>query len=98
MMPCSFDNQEMRWAVNLRKHTIEEAWNGEKFEDFRNYLRAACPDCENQRACMGGCPIRPEIVLCKKKVLYYQVAEKLSRKGRTDIAHIIVWAESNLRF
>ncbi|MCM1046497.1 MAG: SPASM domain-containing protein [Candidatus Gastranaerophilales bacterium] len=69
MMPCSFDNQEMRWAVDLRKHTIEEAWNSEKFEDFRNHLRAACPDCENRRACMGGCPIRPEIVLCKKKAL-----------------------------
>ncbi len=69
MMPCSFDNQEMRWAVDLRKYTIKEAWNSTKFEEFRNYFRTACPDCENQRLCMGGCPIRPEIVICKKKAV-----------------------------
>jgi len=69
MMPCSFDNQEMRWAVDLRKYTIKEAWNSREFEDFRNYFRAACPDCEDRRACMGGCPIRPEIVLCERKQL-----------------------------
>lgn len=70
MMPCSFDNQEMRWAVDLRKHTIEEAWNSAKFEEFRNYFRTACPGCEKQRVCMGGCPIRPEIVACRKKAEY----------------------------
>lgn len=68
IMPCSFDNQEMRWAVDLREYTIEEAWNSRKFEDFRNCFRMACPDCENYRTCMGGCPIRPEIVLCEKKL------------------------------
>lgn len=68
IMPCSFDNQEMRWTVDLREYTIEEAWNSRKFEDFRNCFRMACPDCENHRACMGGCPIRPEIVLCEKKL------------------------------
>ncbi|MBD5485147.1 MAG: SPASM domain-containing protein [Lachnospiraceae bacterium] len=68
MMPCSFDNQEMRWAVDLREYTIKEAWNSAKFEEFRDHFRTACHDCENQRLCMGGCPIRPEIVICKKKV------------------------------
>lgn len=67
MMPCSFDNQEMRWAVDLREYTIKEAWNSAKFEEFRDYFRTACPDCKNQRLCMGGCPIRPEIVICQKK-------------------------------
>lgn len=69
MMPCSFDNQEMRWAVDLRKYTIKEAWNSTQFENFRDYFRTACPDCENRLSCMGGCPIRPEIVVCKKKAL-----------------------------
>lgn len=67
MLPCSFDNQEQRWAVDLRKHTIKEAWESDTFEQFRNYFRKACPSCEKREQCMGGCPIRPEIVLCEKK-------------------------------
>lgn len=66
MMPCSVDNQEMR-TVNLKKHTIKEAWNSAKFEEFRDYFRTACHDCESWRLCMGGCLIRPEIVICKKR-------------------------------
>lgn len=67
MLPCSFDNQELRWAVSLRDHTIEEAWNSEPFGNFRSILRNACPGCPKRASCMGGCPIRPEIVLCKEK-------------------------------
>lgn len=70
MLPCSFDNQEQRWAVNLRTHSVEEAWNSETFEDFRNHFRRACPACMARQKCMGGCPIRPEIVLCREKDLY----------------------------
>lgn len=70
MLPCSFDNQEQRWAVNLRTYSVEEAWNGETFEDFRNHFRRACPACMARQKCMGGCPIRPEIVLCREKDLY----------------------------
>lgn len=69
MMPCSFDNQDMRWAVDIRKCTIEEAWKSREFEDFRVKLKTACPDCAMHESCMGGCPIRPEIVLCDKKVV-----------------------------
>lgn len=64
MMPCSFDNQDMRWAVDLRSHTIAEAWKSKEFEEFRSCLREACPGCGKRGLCMGGCPIRPEIVLC----------------------------------
>ncbi len=67
MLPCSFDNQEQRWAVDLRTHTIREAWESPTFEDFRNRLRNACPDCEKRDLCMGGCPVRPEIVLCRDR-------------------------------
>ena len=67
MMPCSFDNQEMRWAVDLRQYTIAEAWNSREFEDFRTYFKRACPDCTERVHCMGGCPIRPQIVLCDRR-------------------------------
>ena len=64
MLPCSFDNQSKRWAVDLRSHTIQEAWVSSVFEDFRRYFRQSCPDCEHRSACMGGCPICREVVLC----------------------------------
>lgn len=67
MMPCSFDNQEKRWAVDLRSHTIEEAWRSSEFEDFRTYFKKSCPKCTLRASCMGGCPIKPEIVLCDKR-------------------------------
>ncbi len=67
LLPCSFDNQEQRWAVDLRTHSVKEAWDSDKFEDFRNHFRKACPHCEKRNSCLGGCPIRPEIVLCDGK-------------------------------
>lgn len=63
-LPCSFDNQEMRWAYDISNDTIQNAWNSQQFEDFRNHFRTSCPGCEKRNACMGGCPIRPQIVLC----------------------------------
>lgn len=72
MMPCSFDNQELRWSVDLRNSTIQDAWFSTEFEEFRNQLKYACPECTHRSDCMGGCPICPEIVLCdatdKRKV------------------------------
>ena len=67
MMPCSFDNQRQKWAVDLRKFSISEAWKSRQFDNFRNRLRDACPGCSRQSICLGGCPICPEIVLCERK-------------------------------
>ena len=67
MMPCSFDNRNKRWAVSLRDNSIKQAWDSNQFENFRNLLRNACPDCAERAKCMGGCPICPEIVLCSKR-------------------------------
>ena len=53
MMPCSFDNEDMRWAVDLKKHTIKEAWMSSQFEDFRSRLKTSCPKCTERRFCMG---------------------------------------------
>ena len=64
MVPCSFD-QEKKYEVSLKEMTIEEAWNSEPFERFRNKMRGACPGCEKKELCMGGCPLMPEIVFCK---------------------------------
>lgn len=65
MLPCSFD-QERRYGVSLRDHSIQEAWNSPPFEAFRAPLRAACPECPQREVCMGGCPLKPEIVLCRR--------------------------------
>lgn len=67
LLPCSFDNQAQRWAVDLAKYTIEDAWNSDTFDDFRNHFIHSCPNCKKRTSCMGGCPIVPEIVLCDKK-------------------------------
>lgn len=66
MVPCSFD-QEKKYEVSLRAMTIEEAWNSEPFERFRDRMRGACPDCDKKALCMGGCPLMPEIVFCDRK-------------------------------
>jgi radical SAM protein with 4Fe4S-binding SPASM domain len=66
MTPCSFD-QSAEYGVSLRDHTIEEAWASDKFKRFRDHLRTSCPSCQNRNECMGGCPLKPEIVLCKKE-------------------------------
>lgn len=67
LLPCSFDNQAQRWAVDLAKNTITEAWESDIFEDFRNHFVQSCLGCKHRTKCMGGCPIVPEIVLCKDK-------------------------------
>jgi radical SAM protein with 4Fe4S-binding SPASM domain len=63
-LPCSFDNQDLRWAYDISNDTIRNAWYSPQFEDFRNHFRRACPGCDKRDSCMGGCPIRPQIVLC----------------------------------
>ena len=63
MVPCSFD-QEKKYQVSLRDMTIDEAWNSEPFEKFRDKMRGACKGCPKYELCMGGCPLMPEIVFC----------------------------------
>lgn len=66
MVPCSFD-QDKNYSVDLRTMTIEEGWNSREFDRFRSILQTACPDCQKRELCMGGCPLMPQIVLCKEK-------------------------------
>lgn len=67
MLPCSFDNQDMRWAYDISNDTILNAWNSKPFEDFRNHFRKSCSSCNKQGECRGGCPIRRQIVLCDRE-------------------------------
>ena len=71
MTPCSFD-QRKQYITQLSGGdgpgmTISEAWNSEPFARFRKKLKGACPTCKSSSLCMGGCPLMPEIVLCKRK-------------------------------
>lgn len=66
MLPCSFD-QSQQYAVDLNQASMAAAWNGPQFEAFRQKLRLACPDCSQREACMGGCPLFPDIVLCQEE-------------------------------
>lgn len=66
-MPCSFGNQDPKYFVSLKNHTIQEAWDGEVFERFRNSLRHSCASCHSRAACAGGCPICRGIVICNRQ-------------------------------
>jgi radical SAM protein with 4Fe4S-binding SPASM domain len=66
-LPCSFDNQDLRWAFSLTEGTIQEAWNSPQFDNFRDSMRHSCPGCKDRPACMGGCPIKRQIVLCNRE-------------------------------
>ena len=64
-LPCSFDNQDKKYAVQLSDTvSIETAWNSDVFNRFRNSLRNSCKDCKQRELCMGGCPLRNDVVLC----------------------------------
>lgn len=66
--PCSFDNQDKIYAYQMDKnHGVIDAWNSEQFERFRSHLRNSCPNCSKRNECMGGCPLRKNIVLCNDK-------------------------------
>lgn len=66
MMPCSFGNQDRKWYVSLRNHTIKEAWNSDVFERFRYSLRHSCEGCKDRSCCAGGCPIVNQVTLCER--------------------------------
>ena len=65
MTPCSFD-QDLKWSYDLKGSSIEEAWESRPFEAFRTILKTSCPGCREQANCLGGCPIKREIVLCDR--------------------------------
>lgn len=65
-LPCSFDNQDMKWAVDIANNSIQFAWDSAEFNDFRSHFTNSCPNCHNRLSCYGGCPIRRQTVLCDR--------------------------------
>lgn len=66
-LPCSFDNQDLKWAYDISNDSIQNAWDSAQFEDFRSHFKGSCGSCPSRHECKGGCPIRREIVLCGKE-------------------------------
>jgi radical SAM protein with 4Fe4S-binding SPASM domain len=66
MSPCSFDREE-KYGVSLRDDTIRNVWNSSQFEKFRRSLRWSCQECADREFCMGGCPLVPEVTLCRRE-------------------------------
>lgn len=67
-LPCSFDNQEMKWAYDISNDTIMNAWNSTQFNEFRSHFHNSCPNCPNRTSCYGGCPIRRSTVVCAREI------------------------------
>jgi len=65
MTPCSFD-QQYQWGLSLKKYSLKEVWESKSFESFRSTQKMSCPECDKKADCLGGCPIKKEIVLCTK--------------------------------
>ncbi|MBR6688572.1 MAG: radical SAM protein [Clostridia bacterium] len=72
MTPCSFDVKK-KYGIDLNNNTIEQGWESKQFEEFRSIFKNACPKCNYQKLCLGGCPLYKEIVLCKKRVNEYDI-------------------------
>lgn len=66
MMPCSFANQDSSYFIDLKQHSIQDAWDSEIFENFRNHFKISCPDCKDRENCSGGCPIVNQTTLCNR--------------------------------
>ncbi len=65
MYPCSFE-KDPDFGIDLYEHSLEEAWNGVKFNEFRDRFKSGCGGCPRRSSCFGGCPVVPEITLCGK--------------------------------
>jgi radical SAM protein with 4Fe4S-binding SPASM domain len=66
-LPCSFD-QEWRWGVPLTERIgIQDAWDSDTFDNFRDSFRTSCKGCKDVVECKGGCPIKKQVVLCDRK-------------------------------
>lgn len=66
-LPCSFDNQQQKYAVDIKEAGgIQKVWESKEFDRIREKFNCACMDCENRQNCLGGCPLMNNIQLCDK--------------------------------
>jgi len=66
LYPCSFE-QDPRCGVPLENTSLQAAWESAAFDVFRRRFVGKCPGCRDYEQCLGGCPVIPEITLCRKK-------------------------------
>jgi radical SAM protein with 4Fe4S-binding SPASM domain len=66
-LPCSFDNVNQKYAFDLRNGTIQDAWDSDAFNRFRNSFHTSCKGCAKRSKCLGGCPLEPSITLCNSE-------------------------------
>lgn len=66
LFPCSFERKP-QFGVSIDGPGIEGAWNSAEFDSFRMRFKNRCGECRAYGQCLGGCPILPEITLCKRK-------------------------------
>ena len=45
MLPCSFDNQDLKWAYDISNDSIQNAWDSEQFDEFRSHFLNSCSNC-----------------------------------------------------
>lgn len=62
--PCSFGIEDDTFSVDLKQHTIQEAWESENFAKFRKRQAEVCPNCDSD-VCRS-CGLGLEIKLCGK--------------------------------
>jgi radical SAM protein with 4Fe4S-binding SPASM domain len=67
LVPCSFE-KDPAYAVDLRTHTIAQAFDSPPFDRFRSRLDHHCAGCGDRESCRSGCPIVPAITLCQRSV------------------------------
>lgn len=68
-LPCSFDNQDQRYAVNIKDiGSIQAAWDSDKFNLIRDKFKSRCPNCKDRLDCLGGCPLMDSITLCDRNI------------------------------
>jgi radical SAM protein with 4Fe4S-binding SPASM domain len=77
-LPCSFDNQDLKYAYDISNKTIQNAWDSIIFDKFRNHFKTSCNKCEDRLSCLGGCPLQKSITLCDRK-------EKNLNENKTEI-------------
>jgi len=65
LYPCSFE-QDIAYSISLDEYSIEMSWNSNIFTSFRKRFENKCGTCDKYSLCLGGCPILPQITLCKQ--------------------------------
>ncbi|MFZ2992637.1 MAG: radical SAM protein [Microgenomates group bacterium] len=71
VLPCSFNTTKRNWAVDLKNSSIQEIWDGEMLNKFREHSKNSCGGCKLRSNCLGGCNLMEEINLCEKEEYNY---------------------------